>query len=154
MSYSFTNKIFKHGINPYVDVPLPLCDTLIEATGKRGYLPVRVLIKEVSFQTTLVPRGGGGFRLFLNGPMRKQAGADVGDTIKLTLELDEASREIEVPPDLAELFQAQPAAQMAFAQLTPHRRREILRWLLAAKKAETRTKRLQHILSFLTTGQS
>ena len=154
MSYSFTNKIFKQGLNPYVDVPQPLCETLVDAIGKRGYLPVRVTMRDAIYLATLVPRGGGGYRLFLTDEMRKRKGFKVGMTITLTLEPVADSDASDLPPDLAAAFGAQPAAQTAFEQQPELRRRELLRWLRDAKNAEMRAKCLQQILDFLRTGQA
>jgi hypothetical protein len=154
VSYSFTNKIFKQGLNPYVDVPQPLCEALVEAVGQRGYLPVRVTIKEALYQATLTPRGGGGFRLFLTDEMRKRKGFKVGTAITITLEPVTASDASEPPPDLAAALSANPATQAAFEQQTEARRRELLRWLREAKNAEMRAKCVQHILDFLLTGQT
>lgn len=153
MNYSFTNKIFKQRGNPYVDVPQMLSDSLIEALGRDGYLPVCVTVNGLEYTATLTPRGGGAFRLFITDEMRKRKGFKVGMTIRVSVALASSTSANEWPTDLAEAFSAQPAAQTAFEQQTPQRRQELLRWLQEAKDTAGRAKHLEHILAYLTTGQ-
>lgn len=153
MNYSFIGKIYKQGGHPYVDVPPKLSDTLVEATGKDGYLPVRVTIEGADYSANLAPRGGGAFRLFITDEMRRAARFNVGEVLSVGLEVVEGSPESEFPPDLAELFRAHPAAQTAFAQQPKQRQHELMRWLLNARDAETRDKQLKYLLEYLTTGQ-
>jgi len=64
---SFTARIYKSGINPCVDAP-PEAGQIFQ---KRGFIPIAGLINGESYRATLVPRGGGRHRLYLNGEIRK-----------------------------------------------------------------------------------
>lgn len=90
---AFTARIRKRGANPYVDAPARMSAAL----GQRGAVPVRGTLNAVPIRATLVPAGGGRHRLYINGFMRKAAGVDVGDRVRLTLSPDGASRRGHVP---------------------------------------------------------
>jgi hypothetical protein len=144
-SEAFSTTIYKLGINPCVDVP----ERVSKAFGRRGYVPVEVTLAGHTFRTTLVPRGGGRHRLFINGEMRKAAGVETGDTVHVALRLDTKSREIPAPEDLLKALRAASGAYQALEELTPYRRREILRWVLDAKTPETRARRIRRVIEHL-----
>ena len=135
----FSATVYKLGINPCVDVPKPVSD----AFGIRGHVPVTGTLNGHLIRATLVPKGGGHHRLYINGEMRKTASVDVGDEIELALWFDTASREIPVPKDLTNALRAARGALEAFQQLPPSHRKEILVWVLDAKKPETRKRRIR-----------
>ena len=153
MNWQFTTKIYKQGIQPYLDLPTDTSHTLSEAGQTTGYLPVKGQLNECDFRALLVPRSGGGYRLFVNSYMRRTANVAVGDVVSVSLQLDKESREMDVPADLAEIFAEDAEARTTFEKLTTAKRNEIIKWLEQAKKDETRLKRLEHIYVYLTTGR-
>ena len=144
---AFSATIYKLGINPCVDVP----EMASKAFSKRGHVPVAETLNGHPIRTTLVPKGGGRHRLYINGEMRKAANVDVGDRVDLVLWLDTESREIPVPDDLTEALRATSGALKAFEKLTPSHRKELLVWILDAKRPETRERRIRrtvkHVVS-------
>ena len=71
---SFTAKIYKIGVNPYMLLPLKVLKTLFVEAGKdKGPIPVRGTLNGKKFTQTLV-KYSGKWRLYLNTPMRKAAG--------------------------------------------------------------------------------
>ena len=52
-----------------------------------------------------------------------------------------------VPPDLAQALQASPAADSYFASLSRTDRRNLLQWLVLARRPETRQRRLAEIVT-------
>jgi hypothetical protein len=89
---SFSAEIFKIGINPYVFVPEKILGYLFKKAGKeKGYIPVVLIINSHKFIQHLV-RYSGEWRLYLNTPMRKTAGKDVGDTISIKIDFDAEER--------------------------------------------------------------
>jgi Bacteriocin-protection, YdeI or OmpD-Associated/Domain of unknown function (DUF1905) len=147
---SFTARIYKVGINPCVDAP-PEAGQIFK---KRGFIPIAGLINGESYRATLVPQGSGRHRLYLNGEIRKATRTDVGNMIKVELKLDEASRTIRTPSDVASAMRAQPLAMANFRKATPSRRREILRWILDAKQPKTRQSRIQRTVARLSSSPS
>ncbi len=76
---TFSAKILKIGINPYVLVPATVLKVLFEQAGKdKGPIPIKGTLNEKPFIQHLV-KYSGKWRLYLNTPMRKAAGIDVGD---------------------------------------------------------------------------
>ena len=89
---SFSAEIFIIGINPYVLLPEDVLKYLFQKARKeKGYIPVYLIINEQKFIQHLV-RYSGKWRLYLNAPMRKAAGKDVGDMIDIKIEFDDHER--------------------------------------------------------------
>lgn len=63
------------------------------------------------------------------------------------------SDRVQVPPDLAALLARDPAADHYFAQSAPSYRRNVLRWISAAKRPETRERRLLEVLTRSTRSE-
>ena len=86
--------------------------------------------------------GGGGMAIGILKDIRTKLGKAVGDEVVVTLELDQASREVEVPEDLERGLDDAGLAD-AFAGLSFTRRREIAEGVSGAKKPETRLRRIE-----------
>jgi Domain of unknown function (DUF1905)/Bacteriocin-protection, YdeI or OmpD-Associated len=142
MTQQFTAKVYKVGINPCVDVPLRVS----QAFGKRGYIPVEGTLDGEPIAATLVPTGGGHHRLYLNTDMRKRAGVDAGDRVKIELAIDTKPRDIAAPEDLLNALKRKKGALQAFRELTPSRRKEIIVYLLSLKTEETRKKQIKRVV--------
>lgn len=75
---------------------------------------------------------------------RDAIGKVAGDTVDFDLDRDERSRsaDVEIPVELAEALAADSAAATAFEALAPSRRRELAEHVAAAKRPETRRRRV------------
>jgi uncharacterized protein YdeI (YjbR/CyaY-like superfamily) len=96
-----------------------------------------------------ISSSGNQFMLALSAEHRTAAKAQAGDEIELTLELDTAPRDVELPEDLAAALADQPGASAAFQALAPSMRKEYVRQIETAKAAETRQRRILAILAKL-----
>jgi hypothetical protein len=143
--HRFVATLYKVGINRCVDVP----EEISRALGGKGYIAVVVSAQGLVTRTTLVPAGNGQHRLFIDGKIRKKLGVDVGNLIGIELWADDKSRGIALPEDVALALRKKPGAQKAFEAVTPALRREFLRWVLNAKHAETRAKRIERAIPIL-----
>ncbi len=141
----FSAAIYRVGLNFCVDVP----EAVRLASGGRVHVPVTGTVDGHDFRTTLVPRGGGRHRLFLNGALRKAAGVGEGDTVTLALKLDTRSRALPVPVELADALRKNTGALAALEALTPAHRGGLLEWIDDAKRAETRARRISRVLDHL-----
>ena len=94
-------------------------------------------------------RGNGQYRLFVGGEIRKKLGVDAGGSIGIALGRDKKPNELAVPADVTLALRKTPGARKAFESVTPGLRREFLRWVLNAKHAETRAKRIARALPIL-----
>jgi len=113
------------------------------------YIPVVAIVNGRSTRTTLVPTGGGHYRLQFNVTLRKAARADVGDLVGVELRIDRAPRELPIPLELEAALKSRPRLRKEFERLPTGGRFQFLRWF-SAKSPEVRKKRLLRALEVLT----
>lgn len=145
----FSAKILKIGVNPYVPVPVAVLHGLFKDSGKAtSPIPVSGTIDGKPFKQTLV-RYKGHWRLYLNTPMRKSAGVDVGDTARFRLEFDPRPRVEPVPELLAKKLNKNKRAKDEYTKLSPSHQKEICRYLNFAKTEATLAKNVQIVIAHL-----
>ena len=145
-AYHFQARIERRGIQRCVEVP----GRISQALGERGPIPVRGQVHGIRFQSTLTPRGDGLHRLFIHSRIYKQLGVDSGDLVEVRLERD-PDPEAKVPEELARALDAHPESKQNFQRLTAARRREVIGYLQAARRPETRARRVDEIVARLLT---
>jgi uncharacterized protein YdeI (YjbR/CyaY-like superfamily) len=151
---SFKSKIFIIGINPYVLLPSSVLKYIFQKAGKdKGAIPVQLKIGGKDFIQNLV-KYSGKWRLYLNGPMRKTAGKDVGHTIDMQIDFDPIPRKTPMHLKLKKAFKEDPTARKAFQKLSPSRQKEILRYINFLKSEESVDKNVQRAISHLAGRQS
>ncbi|ADP83607.1 YdeI/OmpD-associated family protein [Pseudofrankia inefficax] len=119
-------------------------------SGKRP--KVTVTIGPHSYQTTVAPMGGR-YLVPLSAENRRAAKVAAGDEVEVELVLDVAPRVVEVPDDLAAAIAAVPSAQATFEALAFTHRKEWVRWVVEAKKPETRQTRITKTVEALSAGR-
>ena len=129
-------------MNYCVDVPAEAS----RALGAGTHPPVAGEVAGVGFRTRLTPRGGGAYRLFLNGAVRAAAAAGVGDVVEVELWPDDTPRDPALPADLASALGAIPGALEAFESLTEAQRAGMVAFLERARTAETRARYVQRVV--------
>jgi hypothetical protein len=145
MVQKFSAVIYKQGINPCVDIP----ERVSRSFQRKGYIPVRGTLNTHPFQATLVPVRSGTYRLFINGTMRKQAGVEVGDEIKIELEFDAQKRTIPMNPTFELRLKQNPEALREFEKLTPSRLKYIFLYMNALKRPESLQKVIDRVMKSL-----
>jgi uncharacterized protein YdeI (YjbR/CyaY-like superfamily) len=65
-----------------------------------------------------------------------------------------AKAEVEPPPEFVAAMTEKPGAAEAFAGLSPSCRREYIHWIVEAKRAETRERRIQTAMQWIGEGKS
>ncbi|HTI27241.1 MAG TPA: YdeI/OmpD-associated family protein [Kutzneria sp.] len=130
---------------------LPVPAEVVEALDAGRQPKVHVTIGGHTYRSTVAVRGGQ-FLIPLSAENRTAAGVAAGDEVEVELTLDTAPREVEVPADLAEALAADPAARKVFDGLPFTHRKEYVRWIEEAKKAETRQNRVAKTLDRLKGG--
>jgi len=138
MKYSFDGIVYNVGINRCIDVPKKISEIL----GNKKYIPVILEYGEFSKQTTLMPKGKGHHRVFLNDKLRKLAGMDIGDTIDVSIRKDLTKGEKSVPKEFAIALDITEGGWEAFEKLSSRQRREFINWIESAKKSETKERRV------------
>ncbi|MEQ1798502.1 MAG: YdeI/OmpD-associated family protein [Lacibacter sp.] len=146
----FSAYIDKIGVNPFVFLPEQVLNHIFKQAGKeKGTIPVRGKLDGHPFIQTLV-KYSGAWRLYLNTPMRKAAGKDVGDTIKVEIEFDPVERIIAMHPKLKEALEKNKKAKSVFDQISPSLQKEIVRYIAHLKTEESVERNIKKALLFLT----
>jgi hypothetical protein len=146
---SFSAKIYKIGVNPYVLPPQEVLEKLFEQAGRhKSPLRVKGKLNDHPFKQTLV-KYIGKWRLYLNTPMRKATGTDVGDRVEVTIEFDPAERTTAMPPKLLTALNGNKKALQVFESLPPSRRKEIMRYIGFLKSEKSIDKNVSRAIMFL-----
>jgi hypothetical protein len=91
-------------------------------------------------QIALIPMGDGKFIIPFNATMRKGTGKKHGDSIKVSLELDESK--FVMNDDFIACLNDDPQANTFFKTLTAGHQRYFSKWIDSAKTSSTKTKRI------------
>jgi bifunctional DNA-binding transcriptional regulator/antitoxin component of YhaV-PrlF toxin-antitoxin module len=126
----------EEGERPLVELPFDA-----RASFGKARAPVRGRVNGVEFRNTVAVYGGRSYVGF-NKELRERAGIEMGDDVEVELELDDAPREVELPPELEGLLAGDRKAREFFEGLSFTHRREYAEWIAGAKKDETRRRRL------------
>jgi uncharacterized protein YdeI (YjbR/CyaY-like superfamily) len=86
--------------------------------------------------------------------LQAQANAGPGDSVSVVLERDGSVRKVKPPADLVRALAAQPALKKSFSLLPYSHQKEIVDWIVAAKKSETRERRVNKAITMLAAKQS
>jgi hypothetical protein len=149
-SARFTTTLVTRG--PAAAVVLDDENVAAVAEGAKRF-PVVATVNGYTWRTT-VTRMRGEFLLGLNRAMRQEAGVEAGDTVDVSLELDTAPREVEVPQALDDALAEDPTARAAFDRLSYTHRKEYARWISEAKRDETRKRRVSQAREMLRQGKT
>ena len=119
---------------------------IMKGFGGRIRVPVHVTINGVTWRTTIADMGAGPM-IGVTAATRKAAGIERGDSIRLTIEEDTEKRTVDVPADFAKAMNR--TQRNVFDSMSYTHRKEYVQWIEAAKKPQTRTRRIQQALTKL-----
>lgn len=125
--------------------------SVIESLGGGKRPAVVVGFGDYSYRTTIGVMGGR-YLIPVSAEHRAQAGVQAGDQLTVTLTLDDAPRDVEVPSDLARALKASPGARQAFDALSPSNRKRHVLSVASAKTDETRQRRIAKVVEELESG--
>ena len=132
-----------------IEVPVEIVEGL--GAGKRP--AVRVTINGFTFRTTVAPMGGK-FYIPVSAERREGAGIAAGDDVDVDMELDTEPRVLTLPPDFADALVADPRAKEFFDRLSYSHKLRHVQSIQAAKKPETRRRRIEKSISMLREGKA
>lgn len=121
----------------------------VEQVFGKKRVPVRASLDGQPYRGTLVRMGAPWHILIVLKEIRHKIGKDFGDEIEVTLEEDREPRLVEVPPDLRQALEQDPAARAAFEKLSYTHQREHVRAVLEAKREQTRRSRIEKAIALL-----
>ena len=146
----FAARIQKIWIMRCIDLPRDICKSFRQLAGENAkHIPVHGWIEGLPLTSTLVPAGAGRYRLHVHSSIWRKLRIDAGANVEVTLLLDTEPHDPALPPDLAAGLAETPRALESFNAQTPAMRRQIVRFLEAAKRPTTREKRIQQIAKFM-----
>lgn len=135
-SKTYKTEIVREGSMCYIPVPFDPKPVFGKVRA-----PVTVTVNGYTYRSTIAPMGGVTC-IPLRKTNREAAGLEGGETVTVTLTLDEAPREVEPPADLARALKAAPPAWDRWQELSFTHQREYAEAVEEAKKPETRAKRI------------
>ncbi|MFL6084260.1 MAG: YdeI/OmpD-associated family protein [Mycobacterium sp.] len=140
----FSTTMSQIGNNTGIEVPADVVASL--DAGKRP--PVVVTVNGYEYRSTIAPMGGK-YLLPFSAERRKESGIQGGDAIDVDLTLDTTPRTVEIPDELQSALDASPTAVAAWDKLSYTAKKEHVRSVLDAKKAETRARRIAAVVDKL-----
>ena len=153
-TYRFSATIDIIGINPFVFVPPHILQKIFEQAGKtKGYIPVKGTINNEPYRQTLV-KYSGEWRLYINTTMLKHSPQRVGERIAITIAVDNASKEVQVPAAFVAALNKDPMAKELFSNLSPSLKKEISKYLAQLKSEESLARNITRALNFLKGKES
>jgi hypothetical protein len=119
----------------------------VKALGSHKRPPVKVTINDDHSYRSTVAVMGGKYMVGVSAENRGMAGVAAGDELDVSLELDTAPREVDVPADLAKGLKGD--AKRYFEGLSYSNKRRIVLAIEGAKTPETRQRRITKALDAL-----
>jgi hypothetical protein len=120
---------------------------VVEALGGGKRVPVAVTLKKHTYRTTVGPYAGH-YLIPVSAQQRDAAGVKAGDVLDVTIVVDSAPRDVEVPADFAAAMK-KAGVRSNFDALAYTHRKEHVRAIEDAMKPETRQRRIDKAIEKL-----
>jgi len=144
MRFRATLQPVSHG-GQYVLVP----PQVAAREGLKHAARVRGAVRGVAYRSSMM-KYADGFHVLVPKATLAEAGIAAGATITLTIEADpEPLPSDTVPPELARALRASAAARAGWEVQSPAHRREHVKYIVEAKKPETRVRRVARTIETL-----
>jgi uncharacterized protein YdeI (YjbR/CyaY-like superfamily) len=127
-----------------VEVP----DHVMAKLGGKGRTPVTATFDGVPYRGSIVKMRGT-MMIGVTKAIMAEAGVQIGDTLMVAVENDDAPREVEVPSDLAKAFRGARDTKAEWDRLAFTHQREYAEAILDAKKPEIRARRIEKTIEAL-----
>lgn len=135
----------------FLDLPADSAERL----GSRARVAVRGTINGHFFRTSVAPSGKGHHTLMVNGEMREGAGGvKAGDTVEVVIEVDTQPRNVDLPGDFASAIAANDRACAKWAAFSYSHRKAYVEWVVEAKQAATRVRRIDQAVAMIRKGET
>ena len=146
---SFKTTLHQMGNNTGIVVPPEMLDQL--GGGKKP--AVNVTVNGFTYRGSIATMAGQSMISF-SSDKRAATGVKGGEAISVTLELDDAPRVMEVPPDLQAALDGNKAAKAYFAMLSYSNQRRHIEPINDAKTPETRARRIEKSVALFAEGRN
>ncbi len=123
-------------------------DSFAEALGTKNRINVLAVVDGAEFRGTLLPSSNGHYLVYSQA-IRKHCGKEIGESLCVSLEVDDQPRELELPEDVVAALDGTEAAMEKFVLLPYYIRRDEINKINDAKTQPTREKRVKALLDRL-----
>lgn len=148
MKATYETTVLGFGNHAAIEIP----DEILSKIGGNRKAPLKVTINDYTYQSTATGMDGKCLVVFPTRD-RDATGTKAGDKITVTLELDSGYRQVEVPAELNQAL-ARNGLSDKFHDLTYSKRKEFARQVSEAKADETKSRRIEKIISTLFLDKS
>lgn len=125
-----------------------------EVFGTGARVPVKGTINGFPFRSSLFPMGEGRHFMMVNKEMWEGAKVREGRPVEVVLQKDTDVRTVKVPRDLKTALSQNKAARILFERLSFIHKKEFIRWIESAKRAETRARRVRNTVTRIAQGRT
>lgn len=134
----------------YVEFPF----STEELFGKKGQVKIKAIFDDaVEYRGSLAKMKSPCHILGLTQEVRKSLNKTFGDRVSVILWEDKEERIVEIPEDIAELFNKHPRVKELYDTMSYTHRKEYMRWITDAKKPETRENRKSKLIDMIISGK-
>lgn len=125
-----------------------------EKYGKKGQVKIKALLDDkVEYRGSLAKMKSDFHMLGLTQEVRKQLGKSFGEEVSVKIWEDKEERIVEIPEDVQILFSENLKAKELFDAMSFTHRKEYIRWIVDAKKPETRENRKVKMIEMILAGK-
>ena len=143
MKTSYTTTVLGFGNHAAIEIP----PEQLQELGGNKRAPLKITLNGYTYQSTATVMDGKCLVVFPTRD-REASGVASGDTVQVTLELDAGYRNVDVPAELTAALQANGLSDV-FAELAYSKRKEFARQVAEAKALDTKTRRIDKIITTL-----
>lgn len=136
---------------PWAFVVLP--GSASEKLPRRGRSTVEGTLNGHGLRVTLEPDGQLSHWLRVDRELLETAGVNIGDTVTFEIMPVQQEPEPEVPADFEKALAAAPEARTVWDDTTTIARVDWIHWIVSAKQARTRAKRINDACDMLASGK-
>ncbi|POH70398.1 hypothetical protein C3B59_04815 [Cryobacterium zongtaii] len=127
---------------------IPVPDVVVAALGPGKRHAITVTLNGHSYRSSVAPYKGK-YMIALSAEHRAKAGVAGGDTVDVSIEVDDQPRTVDEPEALTAALDADPSARTAFDSLSYSNQRRHVLAVEGAKTDVTRRRRLDAVLAEL-----
>jgi hypothetical protein len=131
-----------------IEVP----EAVVTGLGGSRRPAVVVTLDGYTYRSTVAPMSGGWW-VGVNADHREASGLQAGDEVQVTIELDTAPRELEVPPELAAALDRDAQAKAFFDGLSYSNRRVFTLSVEGTSNPETKARRVEKAIALMREGR-
>ncbi|MBX3063289.1 MAG: DUF1905 domain-containing protein [Anaerolineae bacterium] len=121
--------------------------------GTRGQVKVKGTIDGTPYRTSIQPMGDGTHSMMVTKAILTVIGKAVGDTIRVTMEIDTDERVVITPEDFQLALEENERAKQIYDKFPYSHRKAYVDWIDSAKKEQTRIKRIKQAVVMIVDGK-